>query len=136
MLSRPEAVSLPDDGKHVQTCLPSSQSGRLQAYMLSLAFRRHFKFAHALQNHCSISSRRRCVCLESSVTDSNLREAGPQGIDVEDISKKNSVDPQKLGRFLRILAVGHIYLQVDQTMSSPIWQSMHSQLDDPSLHVN
>ncbi|KAK1229446.1 hypothetical protein PQX77_007494 [Marasmius sp. AFHP31] len=51
------------------------------------------------------------VCLESNVTEI-LREAGPQGMHVEDISKKNGVDPQKLSRFLRILAMHHIYKEI------------------------
>ncbi|KAL0059267.1 hypothetical protein AAF712_013991 [Marasmius tenuissimus] len=70
------------------------------------------------------------VCLESSVTEI-LREAGPhasssvrpcrnstnhnlrqQGMHVEDISKQNGVDPQKLSRFLRILAMHHIYKEI------------------------
>ncbi|KAL0060684.1 hypothetical protein AAF712_012561 [Marasmius tenuissimus] len=51
------------------------------------------------------------ICLESSVTEI-LREAGPQGMHVEDISKKNGVDPQKLSRFLRLLAMHHIYKEI------------------------
>ncbi|KAJ8082650.1 hypothetical protein PM082_008506 [Marasmius tenuissimus] len=51
------------------------------------------------------------VCLESNVTEI-LREAGPQGMHVEDISKKNGVDPQKLSRFLRLLAMHHVYKEI------------------------
>ncbi|KAJ8093236.1 hypothetical protein PM082_020730 [Marasmius tenuissimus] len=64
---------------------------------------------HAVGGHFKSAAVR--VCLESSVTEI-LREAGPQGMHVEDISKKNGVDPKKLSRFLRILAMHHIYKEI------------------------
>ncbi|KAJ8469560.1 hypothetical protein ONZ45_g16849 [Pleurotus djamor] len=51
------------------------------------------------------------ACLESNVTEI-LREAGPKGLSVEKISAINGQDPQKLGRFLRILATNHVYREV------------------------
>ncbi|KAF9264596.1 S-adenosyl-L-methionine-dependent methyltransferase [Marasmius fiardii PR-910] len=51
------------------------------------------------------------VCLESNVTEI-LRDAGPQGMHVNDIGKKNGMDPKKLSRFLRILATHHIYKEL------------------------
>ncbi|EEB94917.1 hypothetical protein MPER_06196 [Moniliophthora perniciosa FA553] len=69
------------------------------------------------------------VCIESNVTEI-LREAGPQvstvlsqplyrivtvfskGLHVDDIAKINGQDPRKLGRFLRILSLHHIYREV------------------------
>ncbi|KAF9042839.1 S-adenosyl-L-methionine-dependent methyltransferase [Hymenopellis radicata] len=51
------------------------------------------------------------VCLESHVTEI-LREAGPQGLHINDIAAKNGQDPLKLARFIRYLAVQHIYREV------------------------
>ncbi|THH07900.1 hypothetical protein EW146_g9170 [Bondarzewia mesenterica] len=51
------------------------------------------------------------VCIESNVTEI-LREAGPQGLHVEDIAAKNGQDPDKLARFLRFLATNHVYREV------------------------
>ncbi|KAJ3517445.1 hypothetical protein NLJ89_g507 [Agrocybe chaxingu] len=51
------------------------------------------------------------VCIESSVTEI-LREGGPDGVHINDIAAKNGQDPQKLGRFLRILASHHVYREV------------------------
>ncbi|KAF8069262.1 S-adenosyl-L-methionine-dependent methyltransferase [Lyophyllum atratum] len=51
------------------------------------------------------------ICLESNVTEI-LREAGPQGLHVDEIASKNGQDPRKLARFLRILATQHIYHEV------------------------
>ncbi|KDR83075.1 hypothetical protein GALMADRAFT_263497 [Galerina marginata CBS 339.88] len=51
------------------------------------------------------------VCLESNVTEI-LREGGPEGVHIDDIAAKNGQDPQKIGRFLRILASNHIYREV------------------------
>ncbi|TDL27010.1 S-adenosyl-L-methionine-dependent methyltransferase [Rickenella mellea] len=41
-----------------------------------------------------------------------LREAGPQGLHVDEIAKKNNMDPQKLARLLRLLATEHIFREV------------------------
>ncbi|EMD33481.1 hypothetical protein CERSUDRAFT_87325 [Gelatoporia subvermispora B] len=41
-----------------------------------------------------------------------LREAGVQGLHVNDIAAKNNVDPIKLGRLLRFLATSHIFKEV------------------------
>ncbi|KAJ7575531.1 S-adenosyl-L-methionine-dependent methyltransferase [Mycena floridula] len=51
------------------------------------------------------------VCLEGNVTEI-LREAGPAGLHVDDIARLNGLDAKKLSRFLRILAVHHIYREV------------------------
>ncbi|KAG6833022.1 hypothetical protein H0H87_012280 [Tephrocybe sp. NHM501043] len=51
------------------------------------------------------------VCLESNVTEI-LREAGPEGLHVDEIALKNGQDPQKLARFLRYLATHHVYREV------------------------
>ncbi|KAJ8519047.1 hypothetical protein ONZ45_g3949 [Pleurotus djamor] len=51
------------------------------------------------------------ACIESNVTEI-LREAGPKGMNVSAIASINGQDPQKLGRFLRILATNHIYREV------------------------
>ncbi|KAH7874996.1 S-adenosyl-L-methionine-dependent methyltransferase [Lentinula edodes] len=51
------------------------------------------------------------VCLESNVTEI-LREAGTKGAHVEDIARLNGQDPRKLGQFLRILALHHIYREI------------------------
>ncbi|KAG9227803.1 hypothetical protein CCMSSC00406_0000551 [Pleurotus cornucopiae] len=52
------------------------------------------------------------ACLESNVTEI-LREAGPKGLSVQGISAINGQDPQKMGRFLRILATNHIYREIE-----------------------
>ncbi|KIY46447.1 S-adenosyl-L-methionine-dependent methyltransferase [Fistulina hepatica ATCC 64428] len=41
-----------------------------------------------------------------------LREAGPQGLHVNDIAKINGMDAYKLSRFLRYLATSHIFNEV------------------------
>ncbi|TFY66484.1 hypothetical protein EVG20_g4602 [Dentipellis fragilis] len=51
------------------------------------------------------------ACLESNVTEI-LREAGPQGLHIRDITAKNGQDPNKLGRLLRYLALNHVYREV------------------------
>ncbi|KAF9462317.1 S-adenosyl-L-methionine-dependent methyltransferase [Collybia nuda] len=51
------------------------------------------------------------ACLESNVTEI-LREAGPQGLHVDDIAAQNGQDPKKLGRFLRYLATNHVYREL------------------------
>ncbi|KAG6887847.1 hypothetical protein C0995_012237 [Termitomyces sp. Mi166 len=51
------------------------------------------------------------VCLESNVTEI-LREAGPNGLHVDEIAAKNGQNPQKLARFLRFLATRHIYREL------------------------
>ncbi|KAL4259735.1 O-methyltransferase COMT-type [Pleurotus pulmonarius] len=52
------------------------------------------------------------ACLESNVTEI-LREAGPKGLSVQGISAINGQDPQKIGRFLRILATNHVYRELE-----------------------
>ncbi|KAG5641680.1 hypothetical protein DXG03_004444 [Asterophora parasitica] len=51
------------------------------------------------------------VALESHVTEI-LREAGPEGLHVNDIASKNGQDPRKLARFLRYLAIHHVYREL------------------------
>ncbi|KAF8626088.1 hypothetical protein AX15_005085 [Amanita polypyramis BW_CC] len=51
------------------------------------------------------------LCLESHVTEI-LREAGPEGLHVDDIAAKNGMDAQKLARCLRFMATQHIYREV------------------------
>ncbi|OCH93183.1 S-adenosyl-L-methionine-dependent methyltransferase, partial [Obba rivulosa] len=41
-----------------------------------------------------------------------LREAGPQGMHVNEIAQRSGVDPVKLGRLLRFLATSHIFKEV------------------------
>ncbi|KAJ6602649.1 O-methyltransferase [Mycena vulgaris] len=41
-----------------------------------------------------------------------LREAGPNGLDVEKIAKKARTDPDKLARILRLLATHHVFREV------------------------
>ncbi|KAF8350308.1 S-adenosyl-L-methionine-dependent methyltransferase [Amanita rubescens] len=51
------------------------------------------------------------MCLEGSVTEI-LREAGPEGLLVDEIAAKNGLDAQKLARCLRMMATNHIYREV------------------------
>ncbi|KAK1230372.1 hypothetical protein PQX77_006543 [Marasmius sp. AFHP31] len=51
------------------------------------------------------------VCLEGNVTEI-LREAGPKGAHVREISAINGLDPKILARFLRYLAALHIYREL------------------------
>ncbi|KAF8622414.1 hypothetical protein AX15_007060 [Amanita polypyramis BW_CC] len=51
------------------------------------------------------------LCLESHTTEI-LREAGPEGLHVNDIAAKTGVDAQKLARCLRFLATEHIYREI------------------------
>ncbi|TFY66486.1 hypothetical protein EVG20_g4597, partial [Dentipellis fragilis] len=64
---------------------------------------------HAVGGHFKSAAVR--ICLESNVTEI-LREAGSQGLHVKEIAAKNGQDPGKLGRFLRFLAVNHVYREV------------------------
>ncbi|TFY82517.1 hypothetical protein EWM64_g1487 [Hericium alpestre] len=41
-----------------------------------------------------------------------LREAGPQGLHVNEIAKKNGLDPARIGRVLRTLATIHVFKEV------------------------
>ncbi|TFY51548.1 hypothetical protein EVG20_g10950 [Dentipellis fragilis] len=69
----------------------------------------HISLYHVVGGHYRSTAVR--VCHESHVTEI-LREAGPQGLHVKDIAAKNGQDPVKLGRFLRFLAVNHVYREV------------------------
>ncbi|KAA1478076.1 S-adenosyl-L-methionine-dependent methyltransferase [Dentipellis sp. KUC8613] len=69
----------------------------------------HVSLYHVVGGHYRSAAAR--VCLESHVTEI-LREAGPQGLHVNDIAAMNGQDPGKLGRFLRFLAVNHVYREV------------------------
>ncbi|KAG7087939.1 hypothetical protein E1B28_011984 [Marasmius oreades] len=51
------------------------------------------------------------VCLEGNVTEI-LREAGPQGLHVREITAFNDLDPRTLARLLRYLASFHVYREV------------------------
>ncbi|KAK2463352.1 hypothetical protein APHAL10511_004663 [Amanita phalloides] len=51
------------------------------------------------------------LCLDSHVTEI-LREAGPEGLHIDEIAAKNGINKQKLARCLRFLATGHIYREV------------------------
>ncbi|KZP25715.1 S-adenosyl-L-methionine-dependent methyltransferase [Athelia psychrophila] len=51
------------------------------------------------------------VCLESSVTEV-LREAGPQGLHVDEIAAKCSIDSGRLGRLMRLICNHHVYREV------------------------
>ncbi|KAF8069068.1 S-adenosyl-L-methionine-dependent methyltransferase [Lyophyllum atratum] len=69
----------------------------------------HVSLYHVVSGHFKSAALR--VCLESSVTEI-LREAGPEGLHVNEIGAKNGQDPRKLARFLRCLAVQHVYREV------------------------
>ncbi|KAL1755113.1 O-methyltransferase-domain-containing protein [Schizophyllum commune] len=51
------------------------------------------------------------VAVEAGVVEM-LREAGPEGMHVNDMAKLNRLDPQKLARFLRLLASNFIFREV------------------------
>ncbi|KAG5331582.1 hypothetical protein C0989_007906 [Termitomyces sp. Mn162] len=69
----------------------------------------HVSLYHVVAGHFRSAALR--VCLESNVNEI-LREAGPNGLHVNDIASKNGQDPRKLARFLRYLANNHIYREV------------------------
>ncbi|KAA1478000.1 S-adenosyl-L-methionine-dependent methyltransferase [Dentipellis sp. KUC8613] len=69
----------------------------------------HVVLHHVTGGHYRSAAAR--VCLESHVTEI-LREAGPQGMHVDEIAAKNGQDPGKLARFLRYLAMNHVYREV------------------------
>ncbi|KAG6837108.1 hypothetical protein H0H93_014712 [Arthromyces matolae] len=69
----------------------------------------HISLYHVVAGHFRSAAIR--VCLESHVTEI-LREAGPKGLHVKEIAKKNGQDPRKLARFMRFLALNHIYREV------------------------
>ncbi|KII92455.1 hypothetical protein PLICRDRAFT_50832 [Plicaturopsis crispa FD-325 SS-3] len=51
------------------------------------------------------------VAIETNVVEI-LREAGPQGLHINEIAAINQTDPGKLGRVLRLLATDHIFTEV------------------------
>ncbi|KAF8351885.1 S-adenosyl-L-methionine-dependent methyltransferase [Amanita rubescens] len=69
----------------------------------------HAVLNHAVGGHWRSAAIR--MCLEGSVTEI-LREAGPEGLHVDNIAAKNGLDSQKLARCLRIMATQHIYREV------------------------
>ncbi|KAA1477984.1 S-adenosyl-L-methionine-dependent methyltransferase [Dentipellis sp. KUC8613] len=86
---------------------------------------------HAVGGHFRSAAIR--ACLESNVTEI-LREAGTQGLHVNDIAAKNGQDAGKLGRFLRFLSVNHIYREVSpdvfaNTRISSMMDTMKSTAD-------
>ncbi|KAJ6463521.1 O-methyltransferase [Mycena sanguinolenta] len=50
--------------------------------------------------------------VSASATAEIIREAGPQGCHIEEIAKKNGMDPLKIARVLRPLATQHIFREV------------------------
>ncbi|KAJ7075074.1 O-methyltransferase [Mycena belliarum] len=50
--------------------------------------------------------------VNESATAEIIREAGPKGCHINDIAKKNGMDPLKIARFLRLLATLHIFREV------------------------
>ncbi|KAJ7353173.1 O-methyltransferase [Mycena albidolilacea] len=50
--------------------------------------------------------------VSASATAEIIREAGPQGCHINDIGKKNGMDPMKIARVLRPLATQHIFREV------------------------
>ncbi|KAF8891394.1 S-adenosyl-L-methionine-dependent methyltransferase [Infundibulicybe gibba] len=62
----------------------------------------------AVQFHVSSALR---VAADTNVIEI-LREAGPQGLHVDEIAKKNGTNPAKLARLLRLLASEHIFREV------------------------
>ncbi|KAG5640847.1 hypothetical protein DXG03_006828 [Asterophora parasitica] len=64
---------------------------------------------HIVSGHWKSTALR--VALESHVTEI-LREAGPEGLHVNDIAAKNGQDPRKIARFLRYLAIHHVYREL------------------------
>jgi len=63
----------------------------------------------------------RLVC-ETSVVEI-LREAGPQGLHVNDIAAKNKLHPDKLARALRLLATHHVFAEVSPNVFTTNWLS-------------
>ncbi|KAF7373971.1 hypothetical protein MSAN_00609600 [Mycena sanguinolenta] len=51
------------------------------------------------------------VCLEANVTEI-LREAGPEGMHVDEIAAKSQLDSARLARIMRLLATHYIYREV------------------------
>ncbi|KAH9475963.1 4-O-methyltransferase 1 [Psilocybe cubensis] len=60
------------------------------------------------KGHLSFATR---TCLEANITEI-LREAGPEGLHINDIASKCGLDPSKLGRVIRYLVIHHIYREV------------------------
>ncbi|ESK86937.1 hypothetical protein Moror_3379 [Moniliophthora roreri MCA 2997] len=56
------------------------------------------------------------VCIEGHVTEI-LREAGPEGLHVNQIAAINGLDAKKLARFLRYLASLHVYTELAPDMN-------------------
>ncbi|KAF8719122.1 hypothetical protein AX14_011412 [Amanita brunnescens Koide BX004] len=66
----------------------------------------HITLFNAVGGHYRSAAAR--MCLESQVTEI-LREAGPEGLHVNEIAAKNGMNSQQLARCLRLLATEHIY---------------------------
>ncbi|KAG6824311.1 hypothetical protein H0H92_007254 [Tricholoma furcatifolium] len=72
----------------------------------------HVAIYHVISGFLKAAALRLRVCLESNVTEI-LREAGAEGLHVNDIGTRNGQDPGKLARFLRYLATSHVYREVN-----------------------
>jgi len=72
------------------------------------------------QSHL-LSASLRLAC-ETSVVEI-LREAGPQGLHVNDIAAKNKLHPGKLARALRLLATHHVFTEVSPNVFTNNWLS-------------
>ncbi|KAG6916253.1 hypothetical protein DXG01_007710 [Tephrocybe rancida] len=69
----------------------------------------HISLYHTVAGYSKSAALR--VCLESNVTEI-LREAGSEGLHIDEIASRNGQDPNKLARFLRYLATHHVYREV------------------------
>jgi len=69
----------------------------------------HANIAVNVAGHLGTAAMR--VCVEANVTEI-LREAGPEGLHISEISKKAKLDAGKLGGMIRYLAVRHMYREV------------------------
>ncbi|KIK51637.1 hypothetical protein GYMLUDRAFT_78142 [Collybiopsis luxurians FD-317 M1] len=80
------------------------------AAQLTAAVRRPFQtiMDDALSFHLSWCVR---AAIDGSLVEI-VREAGPQGIHVNDIAAMNNTDPQKIARILRLLTNNHIFREV------------------------
>ncbi|KIL66636.1 hypothetical protein M378DRAFT_75009 [Amanita muscaria Koide BX008] len=55
-----------------------------------------------------------------------IREAGPQGLHVNDIAAKTGIDAQKLGRCLRLLATHHIFRELKpEVFANTRWSTLY-----------
>ncbi|CCM07046.1 uncharacterized protein FIBRA_09366 [Fibroporia radiculosa] len=101
------------DGESVQDDAAVQQAATLitsAAYQLIATVQQPRKtiFAAACNYYLPVSLR---VATETNVVEI-LRDAGPEGLHVDEIAQQNGLDPPKLSRILRRLATNHIFREV------------------------